>query len=489
MSASQILVLLLPELVLGAAGLVVFACDLIWLEEARKRWLPYLALCGLALALIATASLWGANLSLFAGMFTVDAFALFFKLITIIATALVVLAAIEYLAGRTPYRGEFYALFLFAALSMTLAVSATNLIMIYLAMEFLSITSYILAGYIREDVKSNEAAIKYFLYGAIASAVMLYGMSLLYGAAGSTELAAIAAALSVRSPLQWVAVPAIILLLTGFGFKIALVPFHQWSPDTYEGAPTPVTAFLSIGPKAVGFAILMRVFLTALPGFQREWVAILAGISMVTMTLGNLVALRQTNIKRMLAYSSIAHAGYILIGFVCLYLASESPFTGINGVLFYLLAYLFTNLGAFVAVIAFEQATGSNEIADYAGLAGRAPFLAASLLIFLLSLTGIPGTGGFFGKFFVFGAAIQVQFYILAVVGIINSVIAAFYYLNIVKAMFFEKAAEGKREPIPVPATMGLVLVVALSMTLLLGLYPQPFLNLATRSVQILAVR
>ncbi|MGQ9626662.1 MAG: NADH-quinone oxidoreductase subunit N, partial [Anaerolineae bacterium] len=480
---------LLPELVLGAAGLAVFGCDLIWRDEAKKHWLPYLALGGLALALIATASLWGANYTLLGGMFTVDPFALFFKLMAVIATALVILAAIEYLAGRTPYRGEFYSLFLFASLSMTLAVSATNLIMIYLAMEFLSITSYILAGYIREDVKSSEAAIKYFLYGAVASGVMLYGMSLLYGATGTTELSAIATALAgegTAPSIQWLAVPAIILLLTGFGFKIALVPFHQWAPDTYEGAPTPVTAFLSVGPKAVGFAILMRVFLTALPHFQIEWTAILAGISMVTMTLGNLVALRQTNIKRMLAYSSIAHAGYILIGFVCLYLASESPFKGINGALFYLLAYLFTNLGAFVAVIAFEQATGSCEIADYSGLAGRSPFLAGTFLVFLLSLTGIPGTGGFFGKFFVLGAAIQVQFYVLAVVGIINSVIAAFYYLNVVKAMFFEPKAEGANR-IPVPPTMGLVLVVALIMTLLLGLYPQPFINLASQSMQILA--
>ncbi len=489
MALSRIIALLSPELILCAMGLVVLGCDLIWRDEEDKNWLPRLAVAGLILALGATIFLWGTDQPLLSAMMTVDAFALFFKVIAILVTALVALASIDYLKGRTPYRFEFYALLLFVTLSMTLASSAINLITIYLSMEFLSITSYILAGYIRQDTKSNEAAIKYFLYGATASAVMLYGMSLLYGATGTTDLAGIAASFAggqMPASLRWLGVPAIVLLLTGFGFKIALVPFHQWSPDTYEGAPTPVTAFFSVGPKAVGFAILMRVFLTALPTFRVDWIAILAGLSMVTMTLGNLVALRQTNIKRMLAYSSIAHAGYILIGVVCVYFQGDSWFSGINGVLFYLLAYLFTNVGAFVAVIAFEEATGSNEIRDYAGLMGRSPRLAAALLILLLSLTGIPGTGGFFGKVFVFGAAIQIQFYFLALVGILNSVVGAFYYLNVVRLMFFDPTPE-EASRFGLSPGVGLALGVAVFMTLLIGLYPQPFINLATQSVQVLA--
>jgi proton-translocating NADH-quinone oxidoreductase chain N len=300
-------------------------------------------------------------------------------------------------------------------------------------------------------------------------------------------LSAIAASLgAAEASLRWLVFPALIFLLAGFGFKIAAVPFHQWSPDAYEGAPTPITAFLSVGPKAAGFAVLVRVLLTALPDFRLDWVAVLSAISMVTMTLGNLVALTQRNIKRMLAYSSIAHAGYILIGLVSWDLwQSAGLFTGVNGVLIYLLAYLFTNLGAFVVVIAFEQATGSNQIEDYAGLARTSPALAATMLIFLFSLTGIPGTGGFIGKLFVFGAAIQVQFYVLAIVGIINSVIAAFYYLNVVRYMFFETGAGETPAITPTPA-IKVALAVTTAMTLIVGLYVQPFVELVQGAARML---
>jgi len=319
---------------------------------------------------------------------------------------------------------------------------------------------------------------------------MLYGMSLLYGVTGTTQLASIASYLTGVQPDSsqlGLVVPALLMLLVGFGFKIALVPFHQWSPDAYEGAPTPVTAFLSVGPKAIGFALLMRVFMTALPDFTTAWTAILAGISMVTMTLANLVALKQTNIKRLLAYSSIAQAGYILIGFVSVSLNSESGFNGMNGVLIYLFAYLFTNLGVFAAVIAFEQVTGSVQISDYAGLAKRSPGLAVVMLICLLSLAGIPATGGFIGKFFVFGAAIQSQFYALAVVGIINSVIAVFYYMNIVRYVFFVPPKEGQDDTLTVPGLFEFVLTLTAAVTLLIGIYPQPFIELATLSVHLIA--
>jgi NADH-quinone oxidoreductase subunit N len=445
---------------------------------------------GLALALIAVVGLVGQQVSFLSGMLAVDSFALFFKFVSILAVGAVTLVSIDFMKERTSYRGEFFGFLILAGLAMCLAAGATDLLMIYLAMEFLSFTSYILVGYLRDDTKSNEASLKYFLYGATASAVMLYGMSLLYGITGTTQLAGIAsylAGLPADSSQLWLVVPAFLMLLVGFGFKIALVPFHQWSPDAYEGAPTPVTAFLSVGPKAIGFALLIRVFMTALPELTTAWTAVLAGISMVTMTLANLVALKQTNIKRMLAYSSIAQAGYILIGFVSVSLNSESGFTGMNGVLIYLFAYLFTNLGVFAAAIAFEQATGSVQISDYAGLSKRSPGLAVVMLICLLSLAGIPATGGFIGKFFVFGAAIQSQFYVLALVGIINSVIAVFYYMNIVRYMFFVPPEEGEEGPITVPGLFQFVLTLTAAVTLLIGIYPQPFIDLATLSVHLIA--
>ncbi|MGD2206245.1 MAG: NADH-quinone oxidoreductase subunit N, partial [Anaerolineae bacterium] len=438
--------------------------------------------------------LWGTSETTVLALMAVDPFALFFKVIAIGTVILVVLAAVPYLQGRTPFRGEFYALLIFAGLAIALASSATNLISVYLAMEFLSITSYVLAGYLRDDEKSNEAGLKYFLYGAVTSAAMLYGMSLLYGATGTTDLSAIAQTLMTSDPnakLGWLAVAAIIPLLAGFAFKIVLAPFHQWAPDTYEGAPTPVTAFLSVGSKAAGFAILMRVFLTALPAFQYGigWMAFLMSLSIISMALGNLIALRQTDIKRMLAYSSIAQAGYIIIGVVTLVWNVESPFLGINGTLFYLFAYLFTNLAAFSAVIAFESATGSTKIADYRGLVKRSPLIAGVLLIALLSLAGVPGTGGFLGKFFVFGSAIQLglpQTFALALVGIITSVIAAFYYLNVVRYMFFEQADEGA-ESIRLPSGVQVGLLLAAVGILVVGLYPDPFINFATDSIQMLA--
>ena len=479
--------LLAPPLILLVLGLLLLILDLVGGREGRlRRALPWVTLAGLALALASAVSLWGREQSLLSGMVVTDPFSVFFQILAVVGCGLVVLSAVEYLKGRTPWTGEFYTLLVFATLAISLAVSATNLLMLYLAMEFLSITSYVLAGFLREDEKSSEAALKYFLYGAIASAVMLYGMSLLYGATQTLDMVAIARAFEggLDVSFRWLGFPAIVLLLAGFGFKTSLVPFHQWAPDTYEGAPTPVTAFLATASKATGFAILMRTFLTALPQSEVDWVAVLAGISMVSMTLGNLIALKQTNIKRMLAYSSIAQAGYIVIGLACIALRAGSQFTGINGVLLYLLAYLFTNLGAFLAVIAFETRTGSNEIADYAGLVKRSPLLAATLLVFLLSLAGIPATGGFVGKFFVFAAAIQVQLYVLAVVAILNSVVAAFYYLNVVKFMFFTPASDEAAVVVPRPVVWALGVTVA--MTLIIGLYPQPFITWASEAVRML---
>ncbi len=487
------LLVLSPELILLGAGVLILAVDLILGRERTRRVVPVLALAGLLAALVTVFLIRGSDAPV-ATMLTVDHFALFFKAVAIIGMALVVLAAINYIEGRSPYSGEFYALLLAATLAMTIAVSANNLILIYLGLEFLSITSYILAGFVRNDRRGSEAALKYFLYGSTASAIMLYGFSLLYGIAGTTDLAGIGRAIATQgaSSLRGLTFPAVVLMLAGLGFKASLVPFHQWAPDAYDGAPTPVAAFLSTASKATGFAILARLLLTALPmqPAQGDWVAILAGVSMVTMTLGNLIAIRQTNIKRLLAYSSIAQAGYILIGLVAVSLPSGAVVNGINGLMIYLFAYLFTNVGAFVAVLAVEERTGSVEIRDYAGMIRRSPWLAAVLTIFLLSLAGIPPTGGFLGKFFVFGAAVQEQLLALAVVGAINSALSAWYYLNVVRVMFMTAGAD--ESPIHLAPSVQVVLAVAVAFTLLIGLYPQPFIGWATwatQTVQFLAAR
>lgn len=481
------LALLSPEITLTIFALLVLGLDLAF--NRLKDALAYVAMGGVILAIVVTALLFGTQGSLFSGMLVVDSFAFYFKIIACLATGLVILSSIAFMKERTPYRGEFYGLLLLATLAITLLAGASDLVMIYLSFEFVSLTCYVLVGYLRGDPKSSEGGIKYFLYGAVTSAVMLYGISLLYGITGSTNLEEIRNALlfpaSPAASTPWLILPALIFILTGFGFKIALVPFHQWTPDAYEGAPTPIAAFLSVGPKAAGFAVLIRVFLTALPAYQIDWVAILSGISVVSMTFGNLVAIQQTNIKRMLAYSSIAQVGYILLGVV----AAGPETYGITGVLLFILAYLFTNLGAFVAVVAFSHLTGSDEIADYAGLIRRAPLLAAALVVFFMSLAGIPPTGGFLGKFFVFGAAIQMGqkvFYFLAVVGVLNSIISLYYYFNVVRLMCFLPAKD--ETSLQIPRSLVLAVTITMAMTLVMGLHPQPFIELATRSVLSIAV-
>ena len=482
MTVSQILGLS-PQLVLLLAGLLVLALDLIWGDE-RKGWLPYVALLGLAGTLVATAALWYRQEPLLEGVFVVDPFALFFQLVAVLATGLVILTSFGYFEGRTPYKGEFYSLLLFASLAISLMAAAVDLVMVYISIEMLSITSYVLTGFLRKDRKSNEAAIKYFLYGAAASAVMLYGMSFLYGVTGSTNLAQIATTLSAgeMGSLSWLVLSAVVLLLVGFGFKVSAVPFHQWAPDVYEGAPTPFTAFLSVGSKAAGFAVLVRVFLTALPDLSVDWVPLVAALSIVTMTLGNLVAIFQRNIKRMLAYSSIAQAGYILIGLVCWEPAGQ--FGGISGVLLYLLAYLFTNLGAFTVVIAVERATGSNDISDYAGLIRRNPWLAVALFIFFLSLVGIPPTGGFLGKLLIFSAAIRLQYYALAIIGVINGAISLYYYYGVLRGAFFLPPRD--ETPIVASPSLRVALAVALVMTLGIAIFAQPFIELAQGAARML---
>ena len=485
--------LLLQELILVVTGLVVITIDLITLRRINDAVLAGVSVAGLLLAALAAFTLRGLPPQAATPMLAIDGFATFLMVAALIGMALVVLYSLDYMRKYGKNRGEYYAFLLAVSLAIILAVSANNLLMVWLAMEFLSITSYILVCDLLGDARSNEGAIKYFLYGAVASGVMLYGISLIYGATGTLSLNGVAQVISGEGVLgsRALGFTAVVLLIAGFGFKTSLVPFHQWAPDTYEGAPTPITGFLSTASKLAGFALLVRTMIVALPSLSVDWLTVLAGISMITMTFGNLVALKQTNMKRLLAYSSIAQAGYILMGLVAvpqigykILPFSDFTFNGINGVLIYLFGYIFTNLGAFAVIIAIENRTGKVEVKDYAGLIYRSPWLASLLLIFLLSLTGIPPTLGFWGKYFVFGAAMQIKFYPLAAVALINAAIAAGYYLNVIRYMFLMPAED--EEKIGISRAISVTLAVCAAAVLLLGIAPSALITWATESAQFL---
>jgi len=485
-----------PELILTVFALIVLTVDLLS-EEKGRSWAPWLALLALVLALFDSIVLFPAPAqTVFGRMYAADVFTSFFRIITLVLGGLIVFASKQYIEQRTKFVAEFYALLLFVLMSIFMMAASVDLLMLFLAFEFLSITSYIMVGFLRDDKKSSEGAIKYFLYGSVSSAIMLYGISLLYGVAGDTSLAAIAKALGdakAMAQFQGLIALAITLTLVGFGYKIALAPFHQWSPDAYEGAPTPVTAFISLGPKIAGFAALARVVLVALPNFAPDWTNVLWAIAALSMTLGNLVALRQRNIKRLLAYSSIAQTGYILIGIVATVVSAggvlDSAGLGLRAILVYLVAYIFTNMGIFLAVIAYSNAVGSDDIGDYAGMIRRSPLMALAMLIFFLSLAGIPPTAGFIGKFLVFGAALDAanrmssdMLITLAIIGAINSVISVGYYFNIVRYMFFMPPKEDT--PIVIAPSLSWPLWFSTAATVLIGLVPQPLITFADLSIR-----
>lgn len=411
-------------------------------------------------------------LPLFHDMFHLDAFAHFFRYFALAAVAFTLLISYSYTPLKGPYEGEFYGLFLLMAFALILVACANNLLMIFLSVEFVSMISYLLVGFLKKDAKSKEAAIKYLLFGSVASALMLYGMSLLYGASGSLGLPAVGNALFF-APFRSLARFTVLFFFAGLGFKISMAPFHMWAPDVYEGAPTPVTAFLTVAPKALGFAVFMRVLATVFMPSWTHWSVLLAALSMLTMTLGNITALSQNNIKRFLAYSSIAQAGYILMG-----LAVFSDL-GRQGVLVYLLTYLFTNLGAFAVVTLIGKQTGSEDLAAYAGLSERSPAVAAFFAVFLLSLAGIPPLAGFIGKYYVFAAAIQGKFIALTIVAAVNSVVAAYYYFRVIRLMYLVPASAPALASVPRP----LVIVLGLMFTgvMLLGLFPGLFLSFIWR--------
>lgn len=434
-----------PELILTVALLMVVLGDLS-LSRWRRKANFLLTALGLGAALAACIPLFGQpDGPLFFGVLALDPMAVFFKCFLIFAALIVLLATPGSRELSGGHLGEFYALLLGVTAVLLLLASSQDMLMLYLSLETVSIGSYIMVGYLKNDRQSNEASLKYLLFGAVASGAMLYGMTILYGLTGTTQLAAMRAALGSGAAGENPAMLLIatILTLAGFGFKTAAVPFHFWCPDVYTGAPTPVTAFLSVAPKAAGFAILIRFFFTGLSLKDAggdswtsmgavDWRVLTLVISVLTMTLGNIAALRQTNMKRLLAYSSIAHAGYIFMGVVVL-----TP-QGLQSVLIYLITYIFMNLGAFIVVIQIFNHTGSFDLEDYRGMYRRSPFLSISMAVFMLSLMGIPPFAGFFGKLYVFGAAVNADLAWYAVIGALNSVISVYYYARVIKTMIID---------------------------------------------------
>jgi NADH-quinone oxidoreductase subunit N len=466
---------LAPTLVVLVAGAIVLILDMV--GRPLPRELPAMvALAGMVGALLATLMRWGAPGRAYRDMVVLDNFALFFNVVICYAGALIVLLSMDYLRRTGTESGEYWALVLFSTAGMMLMAAAGDLIVVFLALELMSLSLYVLAGLFKRELVSSEASMKYFLLGAFASSFLLYGIALIYGAAGTTNLDRIAAAVASK-PRDPLFVIGLGLMMVGFGFKISSVPFHMWVPDVYQGAPTSVTALIATGSKAGAFAALIRVLMVTLRGVPPDWAALLWVMAAVTMTVGNVVALAQSNLKRMLAYSSIAHVGYMLVGL------TAGGVGGAGSVLFYMLTYTFTTAGAFGVITLCERARGEAvEVGDYAGLARRHPILAATLALFLLSLVGIPPLAGFVGKFYVFGAAVRAGYIWLAVIAVLNSAAAAYYYLRIIVYMYMREP-EGAATTYASSFAGGLALAIALVGIVLLGVMPAPFVDLAQAAV------
>jgi len=465
-----------PAAILAVTGFVLMLLDLLP-PRGRREHMAFVGLAGVVIALVSAVLLWGSDVTGFQGMAVLDNLTLFATLVIGYATGLVLLESIDYLKRRGMESGEFYILVLFAAAGMVIMAGANDLIVVFLGLETMSLALYVLAGFFRTEIQAGEASMKYFLLGAFASGFFLYGIALIYGATASTNLDKIGAALKAgagRDPLLLI---GFALLLVGFGFKISAVPFHMWTADVYEGAPTSVTAFIASGSKAAAFAALLRLLLESLRPLQGEWTWLFWVLAALSMTLGNVVAIAQQNLKRMLAYSSIAHVGYMLVGIVA------GGGLGGGSVLFYLLVYTFTIAGAFGIILLLER-SGEEAvgIGDTAGLATRHPLAALALALFLLSLVGIPPTAGFVGKFYLFGAAVRSGYVWLAVIGVLNSAAAAYYYLRIIVNMYM-------REPEGPPAVImpsfagALAVAVALWGVIQLGIFPAPLFDLAQSAV------
>jgi NADH-quinone oxidoreductase subunit N len=470
---------ILPELVLTGGALLVLIVDVL-LPKAQRGALAWVTLLVLGATLASLLPFTSTHVEVAHGLLAVDRFAVFFKALFLFAAAITVLMSVRYLAIEGASPGEYYFLILCATLGMMIMAGGIDLITIFVGLETMAVSFYILAGFIKPSQRSNEAAVKYFLLGAFSLGILLYGMSLMYGLSGTTNLRVMADAF-VGQEKDPRLVLAVILVVAGVGFKIAAVPFHMWAPDVYEGAPTPITAFLSVGSKAASFAMLIRIFVEGLKPMSEDWRLLFAVLAVITMTVGNVAAVTQTNVKRMLAYSSIAHAGYVLIGIVA------GTWRGLTATLVYLLIYSFMQLGAFAVIVLLRREdVQGDELKDFSGLAFRNPFAAFAMLLFMLSLGGIPPTAGFMGKLWLFGAAIEAKYYWLAVIGVLNSAISLYYYVRIVVFMYLKKDAIGS-EPRTTPA-LAVVLGVAIVGTLVLGLYPRVLFELADASARTLGV-
>jgi len=472
---------LAPILVVMTTAIIVMIVDML---TPDKSLLGYVSLCGLIGALMPSfVLLYRADAPKFQNMLVSDGYAAIFYLIFIFAAFLSVLIAQSYLSDRNMEQGEYYVLLLLATSGMMLMAGATDLIIVFLGLEIMSIALYILAGFNRHQISSGEAGLKYFLLGAFASAFFLYGVALVYGATGSTNLHEIGARFGTTQVNQHdpIALIGLALLLIGFSFKIAAVPFQWWTPDVYQGAPTSATAFMSVGAKAAGFAALVRLLMTSFGDvFAPDWQLVVAFLAVITMTGGNIAALAQKDVKRMLAYSSIAHAGYLLVGVVAV---ASGKMDGVSGILLYLMSYTFMNIGAFtvVAILEHKEKVGAS-FSDYTGLSTRQPLLALAMLFFMFGLTGIPPFIGFWGKWYVFWAAVEANWSILAYIGMFNSAISAFYYLSIVIQMYMRipdnQIGATPLLPIKLSPSITLALVITAAVTLIFGLWPTPLINL-----------
>ena len=461
------LILLLPEIFLTIWLCVILALDFS-VKRITHQQLGHLSIAGLGITaiMLLVFDQNGTTGALFKNMYVLDHMAIFFKILIVGASALVLFISIDYVREFRFFKGEYYFMVLMSAIGMMFMASSNDLLSVFVTLEFSTFGFYVLVAYLRDDQRSSEAGLKFFILGVFAAGLLAYGISLVYGETGTLVFSEMAG----TSGSYGLAI-GFILIFAALGFKIGAVPFHAWIPDTYQGAPTPVTAFLSIAPKVAALAILLRMFFVALASFKPMWVLLFVIASIASMTYGNIVAIAQKNIKRLLAYSGIAQIGNIMIG-----LAAGTK-QGSDAIMFYLLTYMFANLGAFAVIIAVSRVIKSDEIEDYNGLNRRSPFLAAAMLLFLLSLAGVPPLAGFIGKIYLFIAAMNQELYTLLIVGLVNIVISMYYYLIVVKKMYINEPTDPS--PITTPLPIKLAVYVGIAGTLILGIYPGPFIDWA----------
>ena len=461
----------LPEIILIAAALLVLMLELF---IKRKETIGFIALIGVGLSMCSMFYVKGVvGQETFGGMFISDGYSAFFKIIFYLNFYLTVLISLKYLKIERALRGEYFGLLMFATAGMMIMASAGDLIVLYLGLELMALSTYILAGFLRHKKKSNEAAVKYFLLGGFSSAILLYGISMIYGLTGTTDIRHLAGLLAgggiKSSPVLLLSVA---LFVVAFGYKVAAAPFHMWAPDVYEGAPTSITAFMSVGPKAAGFAVMGRVFLIGLASVRIEWTTILIPVAILTMAVGNIIAISQTNIKRMLAYSSIAHAGYAILGIIA------GTQEGMAATMNYMLIYAFMNIGAFAVVIMLKsEGLEGDNLSDYEGLAKTHPVASALMLVFMFSLTGIPPTGGFMGKFYLLMSIVNAGYAWLAVVAVAFSAISAYFYLRVVMYMYMKESTE--TPVLSVSPAIGLALLITVAMVIAMGILPARFIDFA----------